>query len=166
MARGKLIVLSGLPGVGKSTLARELARDLRAVWLRIDSIEQGIRASGVVKGSLDDAGYRAAHAIAADNLRLGHTVVADSVNPWDLTRDAWRDVGLAAGAAVIEVELVCSDAAQHRARLENRTGFPLRWDDVASRDYRPWLRQPLRIDTAGRSVAESVEDLRAALAPG
>jgi predicted kinase len=166
MTQPRLIVFSGLPGVGKSTVARELARDLGAVWLRIDSIEQGIRDSGVIKGSLDDAGYRAAHAVAADNLRLGQTIVADCVNPWDLTRDAWRDLGLAAGVAVIEVELVCSDAAEHRARLENRTGAELRWDDVLSRDYRPWRRQPVRIDTAGRSVAESAEALRVALAPG
>jgi predicted kinase len=30
-----LIVLSGLPGVGKTTIARELARSLTAVYLRI-----------------------------------------------------------------------------------------------------------------------------------
>jgi predicted kinase len=35
-----LVVLSGLPGVGKTTIAPELARSLPAVHLRIDSIEQ------------------------------------------------------------------------------------------------------------------------------
>ena len=69
-----LIVFSGLPGTGKSTLARVLATELRAVWLRIDSIEQAIRVSGVVDGDLRDAGYRAAYAAADDNLRLGMTV--------------------------------------------------------------------------------------------
>ena len=34
-----LIVFSGLPGVGKTTIARELGRSLAAVYLRIDSIE-------------------------------------------------------------------------------------------------------------------------------
>jgi len=66
-----LIVFGGLPGTGKSTIARTLAIEIGAVWLRIDSIEQGIRDSGVVSGSLDDAGYRAAYAIAEDNLRSG-----------------------------------------------------------------------------------------------
>jgi predicted kinase len=85
---------------------------LRAHWhrslalsaLRIDSIEQAIRESGAVPGSLDDAGYRAAYAVAEDNLRLGRTVIGDSVNPWMLTRNAWRDAGLRARARVVEIE--------------------------------------------------------------
>jgi len=52
---------------------------LGAVWLRIDSIEQAIRESGVAPGSVDDAGYRAGYAVAEDNLRLGRDVVGDSV---------------------------------------------------------------------------------------
>src|SRR5437764_1222686 len=41
-----LIVLSGLPGVGKTTIACELVRATGAAYLRIDSIEQGLRAAG------------------------------------------------------------------------------------------------------------------------
>jgi predicted kinase len=71
-----LIVFAGLPASGKSSIARVLAQGLGAVWSRIDSIEQAIRESGAVLGSLDDAGYRAAYAVAEDNLRLGRTVSA------------------------------------------------------------------------------------------
>jgi predicted kinase len=45
-----LIVFAGLPASGKSSIARALAQDLGAVWLRIDSIEQAIRESGAVLG--------------------------------------------------------------------------------------------------------------------
>ena len=41
-----LVVLSGLPGVGKTTIARELVRATGAVYLRIDSIEQVLRHAG------------------------------------------------------------------------------------------------------------------------
>jgi predicted kinase len=115
-----LIVFAGLPGTGKSSVARELAGKLDAVWLRIDSIEQAIRDSGVLQGSIDDAGYRAAFAVAADNLRLGRIVVTDSVNDWMVTRNAWRDLGERAGARVVEVEMVCSDPQEHRRRIETR----------------------------------------------
>lgn len=42
----RLIVLSGLPGAGKSTIARALAEAIGAAWLRIDTIEMAIRESG------------------------------------------------------------------------------------------------------------------------
>ena len=83
-----LIILGGLPGTGKTTIARELARQLGALYLRIDSIEQAIRDFRAVSKPLDDAGYRIAYVIAEDNLRLGRTVVADSVNPIEVTNES------------------------------------------------------------------------------
>jgi predicted kinase len=53
-----LTIFGGLPGVGKTSVARELARQIGAVYLPIDSIEQAIRTSGVVSEPLNDAGYR------------------------------------------------------------------------------------------------------------
>jgi predicted kinase len=73
--------------------------------LRIDSIEQAIRDSGVVSKPLDDMGYRVGYSVADDNLRLGRNVIADSVNPLQLTRDAWICVAGRAGASAIEVEI-------------------------------------------------------------
>jgi predicted kinase len=163
-----LIVFAGLPGTGKSSIARALAQELGAVWLRIDSIEQAIRKSGVVRESLDDAGYRAAYAVAVDNLFLGRTVIADSVNGWTLTRNAWREVGLQAGSRITEIETICSDVNEHRRRVEERPnevqGLKLpTWKEVISRDYQPWDRDHVIIDTAGRSVAQCVSLVRAYL---
>lgn len=150
-----LIVLAGLPGTGKTTVAQELAFRLRAIHLRIDSIEQAIRDSSACPAPVElaDAGYRSAYAIAGDNLRLGQTVIADSVNPIALTRDAWMDVGTRAGVRVIEVEIICSDVAEHRRRVETRAptvaGLKLpTWAEVERRDYHPWTRHRLVIDTA------------------
>ena len=137
-----LIILGGLPGAGKTTIAREVALRLGAVHVRIDSIEQAIRESGVIAGPLNDAGYRAGYAVAEDNLRIGRTVVADSVNPIPMTRDAWREAGSRAHVATFEVEIICSDQREHRRRVENRvsdipglTGPT--WQEVVDRDYRP-----------------------------
>jgi predicted kinase len=165
--RSMLIVLAGLPGSGKSTIAGTLAREIGALWLRVDSIEQAIRASGLA-ASLDDAGYRVGYAVAEDNLRLGLTIIADSVNPWMLTRNAWRDAGLRAGARVVEIEIVCSDAQEHRRRIETRPseipGLILPgWEKTIGRDYRAWDRERVVIDSAGRSVGECVTLIRSCL---
>lgn len=160
-----LIVMSGLPGVGKTVIARELARGTGAVHLRIDSIEQALRANGV---RVEGEGYAVAHAVAADNLALGRTVIADCVNPWPLTREGWRVVGERAGVRVVEVEMVCSDVAEHRRRVESRVpdieGHELpTWKDVVERDYRPWTSARLVIDTARTSVADCVRAIGQAL---
>src|SRR5579863_4669568 len=111
-----LIIFGGLPGTGKTTIARELARQFGAMHLRIDSIEQAIRDCVPVGSLFDEAGYRVAYALAEDNLRIGRTVIADSVNPLAVTRDAWLAVGRRAQAATVEVEVICSDLREHRAR--------------------------------------------------
>ena len=59
--------------------------------------------------TIDDAGYGVAYVIAEDNLRMGRTVVADCVNPIQITRDAWIGVANRAQARTVEVEIVCSD---------------------------------------------------------
>jgi predicted kinase len=82
-----LIIFGGLPGTGKTMIATELARQLGAVYLRIDSIEQVLRDSPLITGTVDDACYCVGYAVAGDNLRLGRMVIADSVNPLKLTRD-------------------------------------------------------------------------------
>jgi predicted kinase len=163
-----LIALAGLPGSGKSAVARELALRTGAIWLRVDSIEQAIEDSGVVPGDMRDAGYRAAQAVAADNLRLGRDVVADCVNDWKIARDGWQAVGLRAGVEVVWVEIVCSDAAEHRRRVETRVsevpGLKLPdWQAVIDREYHDWDRERLTVDTAGRDASQSVESVLAFL---
>src|SRR3954467_15183832 len=116
-----LIILGGLPATGKTTIARELGAAIGAVHVRIDSIEQALLESPRVT-SLYDESYRVGYAVAEDNLRLGRVVVADSVNPLTITRDAWLRVANRAQVAVVEVEVECTDPDEHRRRVEERFG--------------------------------------------
>ncbi len=163
-----LIVFGGLPASGKTTLSHALAKRLAAVHVRVDTIEHALRAGQPPIKDIGPTGYLIAHAVAADNLRLGHVVIADSVNPLPVTREAWRAVAAQAGVAAVEVETVCSDGDEHRRRVETRTvdiaGFvPPTWNEVAARDYRPWPEADLVVDTSGRAIDDCLAELLAFL---
>ncbi len=65
-----LIVFSGLPGTGKTTLSKALAAHLECTYLRIDSIEQALRKSGALRQDVGASGYQVTYAMALDNLRF------------------------------------------------------------------------------------------------
>ena len=159
--RPVLIVLGGLPGTGKSTLAAALARETGAMHLRIDTIEQAMRDAG--QNVAGPEGYLVAREVARDNLRLGRSVIVDAVNPIAYTRRLWPDVATAASTRLIEVELVCSDAAEHRCRVESRTadidGLRLpTWQEVLDREYERWATATV-LDTSHRTVADCVSSI-------
>ncbi|HEV2675079.1 MAG TPA: AAA family ATPase [Aliidongia sp.] len=165
-----LIVFGGLPGTGKTTLARAIAHERHATYLRIDTIEQVLRGSGVAD-PVGPAGYLVAYAVAEANLRLGRTVVADSVNPLAITRDRWQEIAETAGCRIAEIEIVCSDPNEHRQRVEARTTdvpglVPPTWQQVLQHEYDAWNRPHLILDTAGLTLEASLTELRAAIDRG
>ena len=160
-----LIALGGLPAVGKSALASSLARRIGAVHLRIDTIEQAMRNAGFTVSGPE--GYLAARDLATDNLRIGHTVVVDSVNPVAITRDYWRETAAHMKVELLEVEVICSDQLEHRRRVESRiTDIPglvlPTWQQVLDRHYEPWKTAQV-IDTAGRTLEEASSEAEAIL---
>ncbi len=168
-----LFIMSGLPGTGKSSLARHLAAKYGAIWLRIDTIELALRE--LCDFEPQGEGYRLAYRIAADNLRIGLNVVADSCNPWESTRREWNAVAAENGATALNVEVVCSDKHEHKTRVQTRkseiAGVKLpTWEDVETREYHPWNDGAINgndprkiakitIDTAGKSPEESFAEL-------
>ena len=136
-----LIVVCGLPATGKTTLSRLLASDLGAVHLRIDTIEQAIVRSGTAEHPLGAVGYTVAHALAADHLRQRLTVVAECVNPLVVTRDGWLGLAADIGVPFAEVELVCSDRAEH-AELNVHRCADGRYDTCAD-THTPTSMEPM-----------------------
>lgn len=157
-----LYIFSGLPGSGKSTLAQFVANQFEAVYLRVDTIEQALRE--IYSVNVTSEGYHLAYRIATDNLRLGLSVVADSCNPIELTRREWEQAAREAESDYVNIEVICSDVGEHRARVETRasevSGLKLpTWNEVQSREYEDWTVDRVVVDTAGRSEAECASEL-------
>ncbi len=73
VTRPALVVFSGRPGVGKTTLAARVAREISAVHVRIDTLESAIKAASQPQKEIAEAGYLAGYGVARDNLLAGMT---------------------------------------------------------------------------------------------
>lgn len=158
--------MSGLPGVGKTTLAQSLAAQTGAAYLRIDTIEQALR--DLCDVDVEAQGYQLAYRIAKDNLELGLSVIADSCNCIHLTRHAWQQVAESAGVEYRNIEVICSNADEHRRRIEHRKSSIKNhrlpdWESVLNREYDAWKGDRILIDTADSQPQESVAQLVRAL---
>lgn len=155
-----LVAMSGLPGAGKSTVARALAEALGAVIVSVDSIEDALHRAGLEAGPQTGlAAYLVAEVVARDALGLGQSVVVDAANYVEEARRMWRELARECRVELTWFEVVCSDEAMHRHRLVSRDrGFgpslEPSWEEVKARhaETEPWAAldrdRLVRIDTA------------------
>ena len=161
--RPTLLLLTGPPGTGKSTLAERAADLLGAPVLGWDWAMAALRAfepvqaglSGLSRADHRRVGWSILWNLATAQLRQGRSAVLDGV-----ARDAevagTRQVARAAGASAVVVLTACSDEAVHRSRIDGRTrGIPgwyeLDWDHVA--DVLAGWEPPARCDLVLDAVA-------------
>jgi predicted kinase len=164
-----LVVIGGLPATGKSTIATTLARRTSTSYLRVDRIEQAIVAWSALSHPLGPVGYAVAHALAREQLELGLDLIVECVNPTALTRDGWVGTAKAAGAELVEIEVICSDEDEHRRRAEVRSSdveglVKPAWAAITEREYEPWLRRPLVVDSAITSPDSAAQKIASRMA--
>jgi len=112
-----LVIFSGLPGTGKSTLANRLARDLRWPLLRIDDV------AGNVPSDADyhfwDEKILILLTIAEEQLKLGVSVIADSVF-MGADRVHAQEIASRHGAIFRPIYCFVSDEATWKERVTER----------------------------------------------
>ncbi len=156
-----LVVLSGLPGTGKTTIGMALATKRSATYIRVDEIEHALSHDANFGRDLGPTGYLIAFAVASSNLKLGNFVIGDSVNPVSESRQGWRAAAGGAGSPVLDVEVICSDEVEHRLRVKTRStdipGFKLpSWEQIKARGYTSWSEDRLILDTAFLSPTDAI----------
>jgi predicted kinase len=169
-----IVAIGGLPGVGKTTVARAVAGALPAAHVRIDALEVALVRQGVVAGP-DDVGphgYGLALAVADTCLAAGGHVVVDAVFDVQEARQPWDELAARYRTQLHWVRLVCGDGAEHRRRVVERSadiaGHQLpSWDDVTRRVVDEWAQPHGVVDTsAGDPVATVLAALRGVQDPG
>jgi predicted kinase len=116
-----LIVLSGLPGTGKSAVADGVASALRLPVLSVDPLESAILRAGIAHGfETGLAAYLVAETLADRFMADGFDPVIDAVNSVEQAREMWRALARKHRVALRIVECRVSDPIVHAARLASR----------------------------------------------
>jgi predicted kinase len=160
-----LIVMSGLPGSGKSAIAERLAQRLKLPMLSVDPIESAILQAGIQRSfETGLAAYLVAQTLADGQLKLGNSVIIDAVNAEEEGKDIWRTLARKHRLTPTILLVTVSDRSLHRQRVESRVrgipGIPeVTWQMVEAREraFTPWKEPTLTLD-GSRELDANVED--------
>lgn len=164
MNKPQLIVMSGLPGSGKSTIAERLAERLKLPVFSVDPIESAIIKAGIQRSfETSVAAYQVAETLASEQLKIGNSVIIDAVNAEEDGKDVWRGLARRHGLELIVLLVIVSDRALHKQRIESRVrglhGFSeVTWERVEAREkvFTAWKEPTLQLDSA-RALETVVE---------
>ena len=162
MSDSLLIVFAGLPGTGKSSLARTVARELRAVYLDKDTVKDcaiAVAREMKIEQGADLAGplsYELLVVLARDNLSLGLSVVLDSPAGYRQFREKVSELAKSRKANLKLIECICTDESLLRQRVEGR-GREL--PPYRARDWADYQSNRIRFEglTERRLVVDTAE---------
>ncbi len=167
---GAVVWLTGLPGAGKSTLARALERRLFSrggspILLDGDTLRAGLNGDLGFADADRAENIRRLAEVATHLARNGHIAIVAAVSPSRADRAtarriadaAFREVHVATSAEVCESRDPKGHYAKARAgALQGFTGI--------GNDYQPPTDAELVIDTVGRTVVEATDEIERMLA--
>jgi predicted kinase len=172
----KLIVFSGLPATGKSSIAEAVARELGIPVFAKDWLVATLKRLGLGYGEADSsllgkAGYELLTTLAQRQLSLGQSAILDSVLSWASTRRQWRKLTMDYGAQWYAIECVCSDPVLHRVLLAGRVYNIPGWQELAWTEvervnayYKSWDEDRLILDAVNPlagNVQTAIDYIRA-----
>ena len=153
----KLIIFSGLPGTGKSSLAEAVGRNLLIPVFAKDWLEATLLKCELLPSNPDkplgSAGYEILTVLAERQLMLGQSVILDSVAGTQSIRRSWRSLATQYQAEWRVIECICSEEPFHQAKLKTRQRHipgwhELEWSDVekVKSYYSSWEEDRLILD--------------------
>ena len=147
-----MIVIGGIPGVGKSTLANALSKGLGIPVFSKDELEAAVARKGICSSKdMHGVGYEIMATLAKSQIANGNSAIFDFIASKSRVNDLWPQL---LNTDIKYIECICSNEDVHKERIQSRKRniegwYELTWEDVLSikRNYQPLMSERLTIDS-------------------
>lgn len=148
----RIIIIGGLPGTGKTTIANNLANAMGSVTYTKDLLEAAVVRSGLANANeLKGVGYELLKTLALNCFNSGNSPILDCIAPAQRVSLYWEDL---LELPIKYLECTCSNESLHQQRLESRERgiegwYELTWQDVLGikQQYKPFQKSRLILDS-------------------
>ncbi len=148
----RLIVFSGPPGVGKSSLSYRLVRDFGIALLAKDQVERTLIDSKLASET-GRLAYNLLIEIAEFNLQHGASIILDAVFGTNDLRNLLTRIAANNEADFFGIDCICSDKNLWQSRLETRPIMVPGWKPATWTEslrvqgyYQEWIQPHLTLD--------------------
>ncbi len=153
IAEPTLILFAGMPGGGKTTMARMTSRRLGIPAFAKDRVQRVLRDHHLAEASSGD-GYYIILDLADEQLGLGLSCILDATFPLDHFRTVASEIAARHKARFATIYCYCSDDEEWKRRMRDRVMYvpgwkPVGWEDVLRMReyYQPWNDNALFVDS-------------------
>jgi hypothetical protein len=159
VASPALIVVSGLPGTGKSHFCRKLAERIDLVILESDSLRRQLFPTPSYSKEESTELFRACHRLIEELLRKGISIALDATNLEEHNREPLYHIADQSGARLIIVRMEAPpEVVQQRLERRSRRKDQL---DHSEADWNVYSKMRSTVDKIGRNhfAVDSSKDI-------
>ena len=160
-----IIIVGGVPGAGKSTLAKALSKELNIPTFSKDELEAAVSRVGLCNNKeTKGVGFEIMAALAKNQIETNNSAIFDFIASKSRIMEQWPEL---LETDIKYIECICSNEYIHRERIQSRNRniegwYELEWKDVLTikKYFQPLMADHLILDSVddlGENVTKAIE---------